>query len=134
MNYPMQSDDAGKFILRFTVGVLILIHGVSKIIDPGSVNGIGGQMTALGMPAFLAYGVYIGEVLAPLMVVLGIYSRVGGLLIAANMIVAIGMVHLSQIFTMARTGGWALELQGFYLLCGLAVYFLGSGRFAVKAD
>jgi putative oxidoreductase len=134
MNYPMQSDDAGKFTVRFTVGVLILIHGVSKIIDPGSVSGIGGQMTALGMPAFLAYGVYIGEVLAPLMVVLGIFSRIGGLLIVANMVVAIGMFHVSQIFTMGRMGGWTLELQGFYLLGGLAVYFLGSGRFAVKAD
>jgi putative oxidoreductase len=134
MNYPMQSDDAGKFILRFTVGVLILIHGVSKIIDPGSVSGIGAKMAAMGMPAFLAYGVYIGEVLAPLLVILGIFSRIGGLLIVANMIVAIAMVHLSQIFTMGGMGGWALELQGFYLFCGLAVFFLGSGRFAVKAD
>jgi len=25
-------------------------------------------------------------------------------------------------------------LQGFYLFCGLAIYFLGSGRFAARPD
>lgn len=134
MNYPFQSDDAGKLILRLTLGGLILFHGVSKILHPDSVSGIGGQLTAMGLPASVAYGVYAGEVLAPLMLILGVFSRVGGLLVVANMIFAVWLVHTSQLFTMGKAGGWALELQGFYLFCGLAVYFLGSGKFAVKPD
>jgi putative oxidoreductase len=134
MTYPLQSDDAGKLILRLTVGGLMLFHGVSKVLNPGSLGGIGGQLAAAGMPAFFAYGAYIGEVLAPLMIILGIFSRIGGLLIVANMIVAILLVHAHQIFTLGVSGGWALELQGFYLFCGLAIYFLGGGKFAVKPD
>jgi putative oxidoreductase len=134
MKYPLQSDDAGKLIVRLTVGGLMLFHGVSKILNPGSLGGMGGQLAAMGMPAFFAYGVYIGEVLAPLMVILGIFSRIGGLLIVANMTVAILLVHAGQLFTLGKAGGWTLELQGFYLFCGLAIYFLGSGKFAVKPD
>jgi putative oxidoreductase len=135
MTYPFQSDDAGKLILRLTVGGLILFHGVSKVLNPsGAMAMIGGGLTVMGLPAFIAYGVYIGEVLAPLMIIFGVFSRIGGLLVVGNMIFAIMLVHMTQIFTMGKTGGWALELQGFYLLCGFALYFLGSGKFAVKPD
>lgn len=135
MSYPFQSDNAGKLILRLTVGGLILFHGVAKILHPaGAMGMITGQLASMGMPAFIAYGVYIGEVLAPLLLILGIFSRIGGLLVVANMTFALMLVHSSQIFTLSKQGGWALELQGFYLFCGLAVYFLGSGKFAVRPD
>ncbi len=135
MKYPLQSDDTGKLVLRLTLGVLILLHGIAKLMNPaGAMGFITGQLAAMGMPAFVAYGVYIGEVLAPLLILLGFYARIGGLLVVANMLFAITLVHTSQIFTMGKQGGWALELQGFYLFCGLAVYFLGSGKFAVKPD
>ncbi len=135
MSYPLQSDNFGKLILRLTVGGLILFHGVAKIINPaGAMGMITGQLASMGMPAFVAYGVYIGEVLAPLLLILGIFSRIGGLLVVANMVFALVLVHSSQIFTLSKQGGWALELQGFYLLCGLAVCFLGSGKFAVRPD
>jgi putative oxidoreductase len=135
MSYPFQSDNFGKLILRLTVGGLILFHGVAKILNPaGAMGMITGQLATMGMPAFVAYGVYIGEVLAPLLLILGIFSRIGGLLVVANMAFALTLVHSSQIFTLSKQGGWGLELQGFYLLCGLAVYFLGSGKFAVRPD
>jgi len=135
MKYPFESDDAGKLILRLTLGGLILFHGVSKVLNPASAMGmISGQLTAMGLPAEVAYGVYFGEVLAPLLIILGFFSRIGGLLVVANMLFAIGLMHTSQLLTMGKTGGWALELQGFYLFCGLAVYFFGSGKFAVRPD
>ncbi|PWK85280.1 hypothetical protein [Fulvimonas soli] len=46
------------------------------------------------------------------------------------MLVAIALVHLGQFFTLADTGGWALELQGMYLGAALAVALLGAGRFS----
>jgi putative oxidoreductase len=135
MSYPLQSDAAGKLILRLTVGGLILFHGVAKIINPaGAMAFVTGHLASMGMPAFVAYGVYIGEVVAPLMLILGVFSRIGGLLVVANMLFAITLVHTSQIFTLGKQGGWALELQGFYLFCGLAVFFLGSGKLALKPD
>jgi putative oxidoreductase len=93
-----------------------------------------GLLAAAGLPTYLAYGVFIGEVLAPILIILGIYSRIGGLIVVINMIFAVLLVHTAQLLTLTKTGGWALELQGFYLLTGLVLFFLGSGKIAVKPD
>ncbi|HTQ76454.1 MAG TPA: DoxX family protein [Burkholderiales bacterium] len=135
MSYAVQGDAIGKLVLRLTLGGLILFHGVAKLLHADAAMGmITGRVTALGLPAFVAYGVYVGEVLAPLLLILGVFSRIGGLLVVVNMIFALVLVHTGQIFTLGKTGGWALELQGFYLLCGLTVLLLGSGKYAVKPD
>ena len=68
MNLSFLSADTGRLILRLSVGGLMLFHGIAKILHPGSLDFIGGMLNGYSLPAFLAYGVYIGEVLAPLMV------------------------------------------------------------------
>ena len=128
------SPDVGRLILRFCVGGLMLFHGLAKIMHPGSLDFIGGMLSANGLPTMLAYGVYIGEVLAPLMVVVGYQARVGGLLIVINMTLALFLAHTGDFFSLTEHGGWAVELQMFYLLSALAVVFLGSGKLAFKQD
>ena len=125
----MQSSaDLGKLLLRVVLGVLILFHGVSKLIHgPGYILGV---VTGAGLPSFIAYGVYVGEVVAPLLL-LGYWTRVGGLIIVINMLVAIGLVHMGQLATLAGTGGWALELQGIFLGTALAIMLLGAGRYSL---
>lgn len=126
-------DDMGKLIVRLSIGLLVLLHGIDKIMNgPG---GIGSMIAGVGLPEFLAYGVYVGEVLAPLMVIAGFRARAGGLLIAVTLFVAILLAHRGDIFAMNGYGGWAIELQALYLFGGLAIYFLGAGKYAVsKSD
>ena len=112
----------------------MLFHGLGKILNPGSIEFIGGQLTVLGLSSTIAYGVYVGEVVAPLMIILGVFSRIGGLIIAGNMVFAIVLVHTNDLLSLSQNGGWVLELQGFYLFCGLAIFFLGSGRVAIRPD
>ena len=135
MNILFQGDALGKLVLRLTLGLLILLHGVAKVMNPArTLDSTGGLLAAAGLPAFLAYGVFVGEVLAPIFIILGIYSRIGGLIVVINMIFAVLLVHATQLFSLTKAGGWALELQGFYLLTGVALFFLGSGKIAVKPD
>jgi putative oxidoreductase len=75
--------------------------------------------------------VYVGEVVAPLLILIGLYTRGAALVVAINMIVALLLVHTSQFFTMSDTGGWALELQGMYLGAAIVIALLGAGRFSV---
>lgn len=124
----------GKLLLRLTVAGLMLFHGIAKVLSPGSLNFIGNQLSSIGMPAALSYGVYIGEIIAPLMILIGYRSRIGGLIIAANMIVAIVLAHSGDIFSLSKHGGYGLELQAFYLLGGLTIALLGSGKYAMKPD
>ncbi len=126
--------DTGKLIVRLSVGGLMLFHGIAKIMHPGSLDFIGGMLAGYGLPAMLAYGVYIGEVLAPLMVIAGYQARIGGLIMAVNMLFALVLAHTGDFFSLSEHGGWMVELQMFYLLSALAVVFLGSGRHAIKPD
>ena len=123
-------EDAGKLVLRLTLGILILLHGLAKIT--GGVSGISAGLQGVGLPGVFAYGVYIGEVLAPLLVIIGFYSRIGALVIMVNMLFAIGLVHMNDVFVITKTGGWAIELQAFFLLTAAAVALIGPGRFAVN--
>jgi putative oxidoreductase len=124
-----RSDDTGKLILRLALGILILLHGIAKL--GSGVGGIAGMLTSHGLPAGLAYLVYIGEILAPVLLIAGIFTRPAALIVVINMLFAIFLAHMSQVFTLGKTGGWAIELQGMFLFAAIAVAFLGAGRFSL---
>ena len=132
MTELLKNDAAGKLLLRLTVGGLMLFHGISKLFNPGTAGFIGSKLAEAGLPEALAYGVYIGEVVAPLMIIVGLLSRAGAALIVINMLFAIILVHGNELLSLGRGGGWALELQGFFLFTAVAVIFLGPGRYKLK--
>lgn len=126
-------QDLGKLILRLMVGGLMLFHGVYKIRE-----GIGAPGTGLfrmvadhGMPEFVAYGVFIGEVVAPALLVLGLFTRISAVVVAINMAMAIWLAHPNDLWKVKEHGDYFLELQAFYLLSALAIACLGGGRFAL---
>ena len=123
------TSDLGKLVLRLTLGILTLLHGVAKITaGPAAILGL---IAKTGLPPMLGYLVYVGEVLAPLLLIVGLWTRPAALVVAINMIVAVLLVHAGQIGELTKNGGWALELQGFYLFTAVAVALLGAGRFSV---
>ncbi len=130
----LKNDAAGKLVIRLTVGVLMLFHGVGKLLNPGSLNFIGSKLAGAGLPEIIAWGAYVGEIIAPVMIIIGVLTRLGAGLIVINMLLAVGLMHMGDIFALTGHGGWRLELQGFYLFGALAIMLLGSGRYAVKPD
>lgn len=122
-------DDLAKLLLRLTLGILILLHGWAKIKH--GVGGIEAMLAVRGLPAFLAWGVYLGEVLAPLLLILGVYTRLGAALVTLNMVVALALAHSGHFSMFTSSGGWRLELQAMFLVASLAVLMLGSGRYAL---
>ena len=121
--------DVAKLVLRLTVGLLILLHGISKI--QGGPGFILDMVEKAGLPDPFGYLVYVGEVLAPILVIVGLWTRVAAVVIAINMIVAVLLVHTGQLLQLAPEGGWALELQGLYLAVPIAIALLGAGRYSV---
>lgn len=122
-------EDLGKLSLRLAVGILFLMHGIAKILS--GVGPIEGMIVARGLPSFLAWAVYIGEVVAPLLLIVGLYTRLGGLLVAANMMVAVALAHGGHLLQLSASGGWRLELQAMYLAAGLCIAMLGAGRYSL---
>lgn len=124
-------EDWGKLILRLTIGVLLLLHGIAKL--KGGVGWMAGPLGEFGLPAFIAYGAYIGEIVAPVLLIAGQWSRLAGLVIAFNMLMAIILARRADIGTInPQGGGWAIELEMLFLLGGVAIFLLGSGRYAVS--
>ncbi|AXK72460.1 DoxX family protein [Lysobacter sp. TY2-98] len=129
MNANTQHDIA-KLLLRITLGVLILFHGLAKL--NGGMGGIVHMVEAHGLPGALGYGVLLGEVIGPLMLIAGFHARIGAVLVFINMVVAVLLVHMGQIGAFNDQGGWALELQAMYMASALALALLGPGRFSVN--
>ena len=121
--------DLGKFLLRTSLGALILLHGIAKLQT--GVAGISSNLVSAGFPGAVAYLVYVGEVVAPILLIVGLWTRPAALIVGINMVVAILLAHSGQILSLSRTGGWAIELQAIYLFAALAVTLLGAGRFSV---
>jgi len=128
---PNTQADLGKLVLRIALGMLVLLHGIAKL--RGGLAGIEGMVVAHGWPAWLAYGALIGEVLGPLLLLLGFYARIGALLIAINMLFAFALAHMGQLGQLNQQGGWALELQGMFLATAIALVLFGPGRYGVNA-
>lgn len=130
MNH-FDQQDLGKFIIRTTLGVLILMHGISKLVN--GVGHIEQMVQGAGLPGFIAYGAYFGEVVGPLLLIFGFYGRIGATLIAVNMVVAIALAHSGEIFQINDHGGWQLELQGMYLFTAVGLALTGVGRLAFNS-
>lgn len=134
MNSIYRNEDIAKLVLRLTVGLLMLFHGIAKLVNLQSLDFIKNQLEGIGMHPIFAYGVYVGEIVAPLLLVLGLYSRFGGFLIFVNMLFAIILVHTNDPLSLTEHGGWRLELQALFLMTGLVIMLIGSGRYAIKPD
>ena len=125
--------DWAALLLRLTVGGLMLFHGYAKIskgVEEG-MAGIKKMLASNGLPEVLAWGVYAGELVAPVMLIIGLFVPLAGLMIAINMGVAIYLAHANDLTSLTDHGGYALELQVFYLVGGLCCALLGAGRFSI---
>jgi putative oxidoreductase len=125
------SEDFGKLILRLTLASLMLFHGFHKIFS--GIDGIKFLVTKAGLPEALAYGVYVGEVIIPLLLILGFYTRIASLIFAINMGFAIFLAFSDKLFVLTKTGGPLIELPIFYLFVSVAILFLGAGRYSFDA-
>jgi len=123
------SDDLGKLILRLTLGCLMFLHGYKKLIS--GIDGIKYLVTSHGFPEFLAYGVYLGELIIPIFIILGLYTRISSFIYAFTMSFAIYLVHSSNLLALGKSGGLVIETPLLYMLGAITLLFIGAGRFSI---
>ena len=125
-----KNDDVARLLLRLGFGILMLFHGIHKLID--GIGPIKSMLAAHGLPGWFGYGVFVGEVVAPLMVILGLYARAGALIIAFNMLVAIALTTGFFPLTLTPTGAPMFELPLLYLLAAVVLFLTGPGKYGVN--
>ena len=129
------TEDTAKLILRLSIGILVLFHGVAKLTNPEALGFIESLLSKKHLPEFIAYGVYIGEIVAPIMLIVGYRVKCAAGLIAFTLVMAIFLAHSGDIFSLSPMGGgWAIELQALYLFGALAIIGLGSGKYALVPE
>jgi putative oxidoreductase len=128
---PAPRPDAGLLVLRLGVGAILLFHGLSKVMH--GVSWIAGPLGNAGLPTWLMYGVYVGEILAPVLLILGLWTRLAALVIAFDMFMAIFLARRGDIGKInPMSGGWAIELEALLLIGALALALAGGGRFGLS--
>lgn len=125
------NEDIGKLILRVSITGLMLFHGFFKLFN--GIDGIKGLVTQAGLPEFLAYGVYFGEIVFPILIIIGLYTRISSIFFALTMVFAIFLAHSNEIFVLGKTGGPVIELALIYLLTSISIMFIGAGKYSLDA-
>ena len=122
--------DAGLLVLRLGLGALMLFHGIYKLTH--GIAWIAGPLGRVGLPPWVAYGVYVGEILAPVLVILGLWARPAAFVIAFDMFMAIFLARRGDVAKInPMSGGWAIELELMFLVAALTIALAGSGRYGL---
>ena len=127
---PAPRTDAGLLLLRFGLATVLLFHGIYKVTH--GVAWMSRPLGGAGLPAWLSYGVYVGEIIAPALLILGLWTRPAALVIAFNMFMAIFLARRGDIGKINPMGGaWAIEIEVLLLVCALTLALTGGGRYGL---
>lgn len=123
-------ENIGKLFLRLAVGGLMLFHGYHKLAHGFGM--IGEMLVKNHLPRELMWGVIAGEVVAPILLIVGWMTRPAAALVAFTMVMSIYLVFRDSLLVLNEYGALTYELNLIYLLGALAILFLGAGRFSVS--
>ena len=130
---PATSPSVGLLILRLAVAVVILFHGAYKVAN--GIDWMSGLLAQNGLPGFLRYGVYVAELVAPVLLIVGLWTRLAALVIAFDMVMAVLLALREQVFAVKpQGGGWGIELEALIGLAALALFFTGGGKYSVSKE
>ncbi|WP_267640413.1 DoxX family protein [Haloarchaeobius amylolyticus] len=130
----LSNADVSVLSLRVGVGLIMLVHGLGKLTGAGpagsGIDGFAFALAGLGVPApiLTAWLVGFAETIGGLLVLVGLFSRVGAAAIAVVMTGAILLVHLPNGFVVSN-GGYEFALL--LLLVSVSLVFTDPGRYSV---
>ena len=131
------NDDIGLFIARISLGIVILPHGLQKLLGLFGGAGFSGTVdffVGSGLPSAVAILIIIAESFGALGLILGFLSRLAAFGITLIMLGAIFMVHIQNGFFMNWFGNQAGEGFEYHLLAlglSLVVLIKGGGKWSV---
>ena len=122
--------DYAAFLLRLSLGVMYVAHGMMKLIVFGPA-GTAGFFESLGLPGLLGLATMYGEISGGLLLIAGVGSRFVAAALIPVLIGSVAFVHGDKgwVFS-APGGGW--EYPAFLICASLVQILLGDGAFALR--
>ncbi|WAC28230.1 DoxX family protein [Ancylobacter sp. SL191] len=125
-----RSAPYGVFLLRVALGAMWVSHALLKYAV-FTIPGFAGYLGSLGLPAGLAWPVFLAELTGGLLIISGVYARHVALLLIPVMAGAMS-VHIPNGWLFSSTGGgW--EYPGFLIVTSFALWLIGDGAFALRS-
>ncbi len=116
----------GRLILRVGISGLMLFHGIPKLMNLLQGNLDFPDPIGLGSTITLILAV-LGEAVAPILIIIGLKTRISAVVAAITMAVAAFIVHADDPFGTKEKA--LLFLVGF-----VAIALLGAGKFSVDRN
>jgi putative oxidoreductase len=129
MTLPKPTDDIAVLVARVLLGVVLMAHGLQKLVTDG-IGGTTASFQAMGIPLPTVSALYaaVAEIGGGLLLLVGLATAVGAILVALDMAGALVFVHISNgVFV--QSGGW--ELVGLIGVVALLIAAVGAGRFSI---
>lgn len=126
----VRNDDLAKLIVRVTCAGLLILHGSNSLIH--GIQHIKDMVRNAGLPEVFAYCNLIGEFVAPVFMIIGYKTRIAAILVAFNMLLSILIAHTDIMFARNNFGGSMIELNLFYMMTAVAVFFAGAGKYSLS--
>lgn len=123
-------NDIGILIIRLVIAIPMLMYGITKLFH--GIGFIEELLESYGIPSIVGYNVYIGEILAPIAIIIGYRTRLASLIFTINCLVALLLTQTQYIFALNDHGGWAIEQLAIFSLIPLALYYTGAGKLALS--
>ena len=128
--FDSRFSSTGVMLLRIALGVMWLAHAQLKWFV-FTIPGMAGWLESQGLPGFMAWPVFLMEVIGGLMILFGFYGRYASSALLPILLVATwthlpnGWVHTNE------GGGW--EFPVFLVFASLAHILIGDGKYAIRS-
>jgi putative oxidoreductase len=119
--------DAALLILRVVLGIIMIYHGWPKLTNlGGTIEGFTGM--GIPLPTLAAVFATVAEFFGGLLMLVGAFTDIAGLMFGIDMLGAIVFVHAKNGMAVSEGGvEWPLALAAM----AFAVALAGPGRYAV---
>jgi len=123
----------GILLLRVSVGVLFLMHGLYLKVFVFGMPGTAQFFATLGLPEWFAWVVMLYETIGGLALILGVYTRWVALFLGLHVLVVTYMAHFKSGWLFTNEGG-GYEFPLFWAVVCFALALLGAGAHALQPD
>lgn len=120
------TEQFGKLLLRLGLGGLVLFHGSHRLLT--GLDPVRSMLVTHKLPEAFAYMVYLGEIVGPVLIILGLFTRIGALLIALEVLLLVLLSGIPQVMAIAPDGGYALEVEALYFTAAVSLMLVGGGH------
>lgn len=127
----MKSLNIALLIARIGLGINLMLHGYFKLFN--GVSSVKNHIISLGLPGWLCFSAYIAEIVMPMLLMLGLFTRIASVIIFIYSLFCVYLFY-PKFWLLLSSGGLVAEKFLLYATLSACLFFCGSGRYAVKQD